>query len=82
MLAGCGWDGHAAVFAMRKEVVKPFAHGLRLMFDDVSARWPEREPGSEPARIYVVARGGSLLLNLHPERGLYLEPGSTNRGAA
>lgn len=66
-----GWKGKP-VFPI------PRATAYRMAMatgDEVTRRWVKREQG--PGRIFVMMHLGTLLLNLDPETGFSLEPGST-----
>jgi hypothetical protein len=71
ILPPMGWDGKAVVFPLPNDYRKRLA----AISDTVTAAWLMREP-SKVLRVLVWTGIGSLLLNIAPKRGYWLEPGS------
>lgn len=73
-LHSLGWDGEKPVFALSDARARRQAADSAAQGDKISARWFR---STAKGRIYICSGLGSFLLNFDPEKGLYLEPGST-----
>jgi len=71
-----GWDGSSSIFELGFDERLGFAHRAWTgdSPDPITAGWLMRKGGD--ARALVFVEHGSFLINFHPRRGFYVEPGS------
>ncbi|MBI5477329.1 MAG: hypothetical protein HY906_00650 [Deltaproteobacteria bacterium] len=71
-----GWDGESPVFQLAEATAERMAQTMHG--DRVTQRWLRRRGRG---RILIFMHYGTLLLNVDPEKGVSIEPGSTDAGS-
>lgn len=68
-----GWDRSTPIFGLRETRVRRLAE-----IDHACERWFATKPCIDHIKAFVIMHRGTLLLNFEPDRGWYIEPGSTD----